>query len=321
MNNLFAERLKNARIAKGMTLQQLADKINISKQMISKYEAERSFPTSENLINIAKVLGVNIDYFFRSSLLDASELSVNYSSAVSPKTAGMVEACALEQLEKLFELERILKIEKSPLSTEIIIECRDRANGPICSVVWFLESSGINVIETPDEVKIISAFGYYEGEYPLILINSGLDHEAKRYRLLYELGRIMRIADSCGENDNVLRSFALNMLLPEKVLAKEFGVRRNLITVYELHSAARYFGMSANDVVFRLLEDGVTGWKYNLKSLTDKVEYRDGIFEKPEKLRKLVYKALSLELITCGKAASILNEPISKVKKNTVMGA
>lgn len=66
MENIVAYRIRNARKLKGLSLQDIADELGISKQMISKYEKGISIPNSSNLIKLAKLFDLKIDYFFNS---------------------------------------------------------------------------------------------------------------------------------------------------------------------------------------------------------------------------------------------------------------
>ena len=50
------QNLRNARLYRRMTLNELASKINISKQSISLYENGRTMPDFEKIINISYVL-------------------------------------------------------------------------------------------------------------------------------------------------------------------------------------------------------------------------------------------------------------------------
>ena len=63
---MVAYRIRNARKLKVLSLQDIADELGISKQMISKYEKGISIPNSSNLIKLAKLFDLKIDYFFNS---------------------------------------------------------------------------------------------------------------------------------------------------------------------------------------------------------------------------------------------------------------
>ena len=65
MKEIISQKIKNARALKGLSQQELADMIGVSKQMISKYEKGESIPTSSNFLKLSKSLKVKIDYFFK----------------------------------------------------------------------------------------------------------------------------------------------------------------------------------------------------------------------------------------------------------------
>ena len=59
------ERIKKLRKSKGVTQRELADRLGISEQAISKWEKNFSNPSTKNLLQIAKIFGVSISYFYQ----------------------------------------------------------------------------------------------------------------------------------------------------------------------------------------------------------------------------------------------------------------
>ena len=59
---IFAERLKELRIERGLSLKQLAKEINVTDIAISRWERELRLPNIENLTNLAKFFSVTTDY-------------------------------------------------------------------------------------------------------------------------------------------------------------------------------------------------------------------------------------------------------------------
>lgn len=55
-------RLKELRIAKGYSLQQLAKKLNLTKGTLSKYESNINTPNINILRELAKLYSVSLDY-------------------------------------------------------------------------------------------------------------------------------------------------------------------------------------------------------------------------------------------------------------------
>ncbi len=58
----FGEKLMRLRKAKGMTQEELAERITVSRQAISRWEAGETMPDSENLLQLTRLFGVSADY-------------------------------------------------------------------------------------------------------------------------------------------------------------------------------------------------------------------------------------------------------------------
>ena len=59
---LFGLRLKSLRSKKGLTQQQLADKLGIVKASVSSYEQSSNYPSVEILIQLCRTLNVSADF-------------------------------------------------------------------------------------------------------------------------------------------------------------------------------------------------------------------------------------------------------------------
>ena len=75
----FGERIKELRQNAGLTQQQLADRIWVSKAAISNNELYERNPSPEILVKLAKVFHVSVDYLLgieeKSQTLDLSGLT------------------------------------------------------------------------------------------------------------------------------------------------------------------------------------------------------------------------------------------------------
>lgn len=74
----FGERLKTLRQSKGLTQQQLSDKLGLTKSVISAYETNLRLPSYDVLKHIAAIFGVTTDYLLgmnRAKVIDVSLLS------------------------------------------------------------------------------------------------------------------------------------------------------------------------------------------------------------------------------------------------------
>ena len=62
MRNILAERLRLCRIEKGLTQNQVAIYCDITEKAYQNYELNTRQPKIENLIKIADLYGVSLDY-------------------------------------------------------------------------------------------------------------------------------------------------------------------------------------------------------------------------------------------------------------------
>lgn len=59
---VFSEQLKKLRDSKNLSQEDLAQKLFVSRQSISKYETGEATPDMTNLIRLAEIFGVSLDY-------------------------------------------------------------------------------------------------------------------------------------------------------------------------------------------------------------------------------------------------------------------
>jgi len=70
----FSEKLLTLRKAKDLTQEQLAEKLDVSRQSISKWESGQATPDLEKIIALSAIFDVTTDYLLKSSEID--DLSV-----------------------------------------------------------------------------------------------------------------------------------------------------------------------------------------------------------------------------------------------------
>ena len=64
---MFGEKILEQRKRKGITQQELADALNISRSTLAGYEAENKKPSYKVLVRMAEYFGVTVDYLLRST--------------------------------------------------------------------------------------------------------------------------------------------------------------------------------------------------------------------------------------------------------------
>ncbi|RWR08112.1 helix-turn-helix domain-containing protein [Siminovitchia fortis] len=63
---LFNDRLKKEREKRGWSQTDLAEKIHVSRQSVSKWETGKNYPSIEVIINLSDLFGITIDELLRS---------------------------------------------------------------------------------------------------------------------------------------------------------------------------------------------------------------------------------------------------------------
>lgn len=81
----FGEKLQQLRSRKGLSQEQLADILGVSRQAVSKWERNETLPETEKIIRISEAFGVSIDYLLKDG---PEQMPPAFSSAVLPAAAG-----------------------------------------------------------------------------------------------------------------------------------------------------------------------------------------------------------------------------------------
>ena len=81
----FHEKLLQLRKQKGMTQEQLAEELFVSRTAISKWESGKGYPNIDSLKSISKLFGVTIDELLSGEELITLAASENRSNVSSQK--------------------------------------------------------------------------------------------------------------------------------------------------------------------------------------------------------------------------------------------
>ena len=61
----FGEKLQSLRQKAGMSQDALAEKLNVSRQAVSRWERDETMPETEKVVMLADLFGVTTDYLLR----------------------------------------------------------------------------------------------------------------------------------------------------------------------------------------------------------------------------------------------------------------
>lgn len=348
MKEIVSQKLKNARALNGFSQQELADLIGVSKQMISKYEKGESIPTSSNLLKLGKSLKVKIDYFFKPVKIELGVLNFRKKSSFSKKKQEALEQLIKLKLENYLEIEDLLHIDysfKNRIENEKINSIEDiekvvlllRSDweiglDPIHNIIQLLEDNEIKVVELFDVEETFDGLAtFVNDKFPVIVVNGNFPVERKRFTLLHELGHLLLNLPECDvkTEESYCNKFASEFLFPKKLVAKEFGVKRDLVSLNELIEVQKKYGMSIQAIVYRLVDAGI--FTENRKTdFYKKINFNPSLkrevnltrFQTPEisnRYEQLVYRALSQEIISVSKASSLLNQEINSLMENSLL--
>ena len=83
----FAEKLYQLRRQKGISQEELADRLEVSRQAVSRWEMGSTLPDAKNLIQLSGIFGVSIDYLLKDEVTeDRKELAFRQADTPAPKT-------------------------------------------------------------------------------------------------------------------------------------------------------------------------------------------------------------------------------------------
>lgn len=344
MEAIFSQRLKAARIMNGYSMDCLVEKMNpsVSKVAISKYESGKMLPDSTSLIALSNALNVSVDYFFRPFSFQIESFNFRKKSTLGKKELESIEKRIIDNLERYIDIENICAIENNFLSpfNEKILESeqvKKSANklrelwnlgfDGINNVIELLESHSIKIIEIEENNKFDGLSTIVNNSIAVIVLNKKFAPERKRFTALHELAHLLFNFDekfSDKEIERLCNLFASEFLLPANILYELLGKHRHDISYQELKAIQLEYGISIEALMYKAKESGIISEQryktfnilknkdLNLKKYVETSLYKE---EKSFRFIRLVYRALSDELITMSKAADLLCKSVIEVKQ------
>ena len=344
MKEIFAQRLKSARLMNGLSLQALSDKMNnlVSKQAINKYEQGIMLPNSDILAQIALALNQKIDYFFREKNIELRNVEFRKRAKMTNKAQEIVKEKTVDFLERYFEIELLLNEEikfENPfknfeieyqydieLAAEKLRKDWDLGVNPIHNVVEMLEAKGVKIFEF-DNNEVFDGLSAWINDVPVIVLKQNVDVVRKRFTALHEFAHLVLefpTEDNEKRTEKLCHSFAGALLLPQKELIRELGPNRRRISIHELRSLKEYYGISMQAIMARAYTLGlINSQRYKQFCIFMRsagyAKSEPGEFKGLEitsRFTNLIYHAASEELITLNKAASLMNMRLTDLQTN-----
>lgn len=219
------DRLKAARIIRGMTLTELAEKTYISKQSVSLYENNKNVPDYGRVVALARTLAFPPDFFFGKDKNKTLTTTTYFrSQSTATKKARQAQSAKLELVAKMYDVlfqylefpefknpkiefngfdtvwennsdEAIFEIESA---AEKVRKCWNIPDGPIEDFQYTLEQNGVLVTGFKSVGESIDAFSQITDidDSDVYLIGLDLSEPRKsvcrmRFDMAHELAHIL----------------------------------------------------------------------------------------------------------------------------------
>jgi len=335
----IGERIKQGRQMAGLTLRELAARVGVSAQAISKYERNIDVPGSKVLIQLARALDVKVEFFLRPKSLSKIEVKFRKRQSLSARGKEAILSRVSDWLERYLEIESILSEDESGLKFELpadfprevgsfeavekaagdLRRAWDLGMGPIENLTDLLEAKGLKVGSMDAEMKFDACTFQAENDISVVAIVSRADApgDRQRFNMAHELGHL--VLRTNGLNDEkAAHRFAAAFLVPETAARFELRGKRTDLSLYELHLLKHKYGLSMQAWIYRARDLGIiTESKANalfkIFSLRGwrKEEPGDPMSsELPRRFERLVMGAMADGLISEPRASEILGMPV-----------
>ncbi len=207
MNKIFnGSRLKEARLYNKFTITELAEKLNVTKQMVSKYESEKSEPSFEKSLQLIDILGYPREFFYTADrhLIDnegtffRSRLTATQKSKEPASIALKYSVIVRDFLEQYIDFpvlhnREIYEDKNDP--EEIAFSIRQSMNlglDPIHDIIEVAELMGFTVINMEyqeDKVDAFSSMNTINGNsYFVITTGESGSFYRQQFSIAHEIG-------------------------------------------------------------------------------------------------------------------------------------
>ena len=318
-------RLKTARTYRGMTLAELGDFIDLSKQALSLYENDKGNPEFSTVVSLSRALHFPAIYFFQKDGLNISSGSTYFRSLTSTtKKSRAAEKTKVEFIGALYEVLYqyidfpVLNLPKSDIDSnnfedyqieEIANQVRklwDLGQGPISDLQYIFEENGLIVIGAEVDDSKIDAYSQIlnleEFETYIIVLSVGKKGKARIYfDLAHELGHILLHPwtedieilsnDEFKERERQANKFASSFLLPAETFSSD--CKRFPTELEYYHRLKSKLGVSIQAMAYRANDLGIISnnqFRYLMRQISQRGWRRDEPGDTPHVLNDNIFK-------------------------------
>lgn len=341
---MYGKKIKYYRLKKGLTTQELADSIGLTKSAISQYENDKRDPNNTILKKISEVLGVSWVSLepHKEQKLSFQHFSFRKLEKAHINDIELLKMDIENRCANIISLSNLLEDQNhkpfKPRHLEMSHHYENNANeirnainapaiGPLHQLSQILERAGIIVLAFPTVSEINGLNGMVNNIH-YIYFNTNATIERQRFSIAHELCHIFfKNNNEDKEFEKYINTLTGYVLIPQFDLYHIFGNKNNNINVYLRNHIAKTYKTSPSCLVTRLKDAGIVNETYyqnffkhlnaTVGRKNEQTQLNDVDSEIPQKFTNQVYFALSKELISTSKAAEYLNIPLYEVMQNS----
>ena len=346
---MIADRIRQARLAAGLTLEALGEIVGVSHTAIHKFEKDLLTPSSSQLLKLARACDIRTEYFFRTHSVELLQLEFRKTSTFGKTAQEALKIKVVELVEKRVELlgafpELPLLVFSPPAGLPRSIDAPDEIESfsdqvrnawqlgmkPIADLTDTLEGLGLLVVvvdeENPGFSGLTAKARTDDGrEFPVVAVSKRWPGDRQRFTLAHELGHLLldgRLAD-CIDEEKACDRFAGTFLVPRVAVHQQLGQHRHALEWQELYALKHEFGLSMAGWLQRAKQCGVISdvthlsmfKRFSAKGWRKNEPGAPLPQEYPRLFDQLVYRALAEQYISEGKAAELLGIPMMRFHK------
>lgn len=283
------KRLKEARYYNSKSITGLAQDLEVSKQMVSKYENDKSKPSSEVFFRIIQALKFPKDFFLNKTKVNMQSGGTFYRSLLTSTqkqkapSRMLAEASTIyrDYLEYYVEFPKLSDLNEDLMNIDLDSNVKkieqvaqwlrakwNLGEKPIGNMVNLLERHGFLIVILPKKMEKVDAFGSYRNindhKYYTILLTPETSFFREQFSAAHELGHWLlhaNIWDPQELTNNEYRkmekqanNFAAAFLLPERSFRQTV---RSYDTLNSIFEKKKYWFVAGSAIIHRMKELGI----------------------------------------------------------------
>ncbi len=287
---MIGEKIKNLRESEGLTQEEVAEKVGVSKEFISMVESGKRNPSLEVLSKIASIFSKEASYFMDTKrddfalALRTAEINEKDKDEIRKFKDFCEDYYFLEKATEEI-LPSLTPIYPDPPSSilsdfgqtyryaeKLALDERRRSSlgdEPIRDIFLLLETQGVRIVRMNiEESSVDGAFIYNRDKGAFMLINTSRSKGRQVFTAAHEYCHYLKdrekgyaicqiITGGIEEHkkpiERIANLFAANFLMPEASVSKLVSLyAKNRLEAEEVVYIKRYFGVSYQAMLYRL---------------------------------------------------------------------